>query len=243
MRRTRRKPAPADRVARSRRSALEALRSPSSRGALAGFACLVATACGSAPQARGAPAARAATTAASTASTTIPRRVVHTMRRRAVHVINDPVTAIGDSVMIDAASALRRALPGVTIDAAVNRSALPGPALLLAFAHSGRLGSSIVIDLGTNGGMSASVIDEMLQIASGRRVVMVTNHCNYCSWTSAGNVIVRSACIEQRDCFVADWDALARAHPTWFASDGVHMPIGGTGARAYADLIRTQLST
>jgi hypothetical protein len=241
MRRTLRKPAHADRVAQGRRSTLDALRSPSCRVALAGFACLVATACGSVPpQARGAPAA---TTAASTASTTIARRVVHTVRRRAVHIIKDPVTAIGDSVMIDAAPALRRALPGVTIDAAVNRSALPGPALLFAFAHSGRLGSSIVIDLGTNGGLSASVIDEMLRIASGRRVVMVTNHCSFCSWTSAGNLIMRRVCTEQRHCFVADWDALARAHPTWFASDGVHMPIGGSGARAYADLIRTHLST
>jgi hypothetical protein len=224
-----------------RRSTLDALRSPPFRVALAGFACLVASACGSGqPQARGAPAA---TTAASTASSTTPRRVAHTMQRRPVHIIKNPVTAIGDSVMIDAAPALRRALPGVTIDAAENRSALPGPALLFAFAHTGRLGSSIVIDLGTNGGMSASVMDEMLRIASGRRVVMVTNHCSYCSWTSAGNEIMRRVCAEQRHCFVADWDALARAHPAWFASDGVHMPVGGTGAQAYANLIRTQLSS
>ena len=100
-----------------------------------------------------------------------------------------------------------------------------------------------MIDLGTNGGMSVSVIDAMLRIAAGRRIVMVTNHCPFCSWTSAGNAIVRSVCTRQRDCFVADWDGLARAHPTWFESDGVHMAIGGAGAQAYAHLVRTRLST
>jgi hypothetical protein len=167
--------------------------------------------------------------------------MVHAKRRRPVHVVKGPVTAIGDSVMIDAASALRSALPAVTIDAAVNRSALPGPALLLASARSGQLGSSIVIDLGTNGGMSASVIDEMLGIAAGRRVVMVTSHCGYCGWTPAGNAIIRSACIRQRNCFIADWDTLARAHPTWFGRDGVHMAVGGEGAYAYSHLVQTRL--
>jgi hypothetical protein len=158
-----------------------------------------------------------------------------------VRVVSGPVTAIGDSVMIDAGPALRRTLPSVTIDAAVNRSAIPGPALLLTLARSGRLGSAIVIDLGTNGGMSAAAIGEMLDVAAGRRVVMVTSHCGYCSWTEAGNAIVRAACTPRRNCMVADWDALARAHPMWFGGDGVHMPVGGEGADAYAQLVRTRL--
>jgi len=163
------------------------------------------------------------------------------MRHRSVHTVKLPVTAIGDSVMIDAAPALRHAIPAITIDAAVNRSALPGPGLLYTFAKSGTLGRSIVVDLGTNGGISGSVIDTMLRIAAGRRVVMVTNHCPFCSWTSAGNAIMRFACTRQRNCFVADWDSLARAHPTWFGSDGVHMAIGGKGAQAYAHLVQERL--
>jgi len=153
------------------------------------------------------------------------------------------VTAIGDSVMIDAAPALRRTLPSVTIDAAVDRSAIPAPALLRGLAQSGRLGASIVIDLGTNGGMSATVIGEMLDTAAGRRVVMVTSHCGYCSWTARGNATLRAACILPRNCVVADWDALARAHPAWFGPDGVHMTVGGEGADAYARLVRTELAT
>jgi hypothetical protein len=147
------------------------------------------------------------------------------MRPRARHDIKRPVTAIGDSVMLDAVPALRRTIPAITIDAAENRSALPGPGLLLAFAQSGTLGRSIVIDLGTNGGMSVSIVDAMLRIAAGRRVVMVTNHC-LLQLDVRGNLIALHA--PNNATVVADWDA-PRAS-TWFASDGVHMPISGTGA-------------
>jgi hypothetical protein len=103
------------------------------------------------------------------------------------------------------------------------------------------LGTDIVIGLGSNGGMSERIVDEVLQIAGGRRVVMVTSHCPYCSWTPRGNAVIRSTCVPVRGCFVADWDALAQPHPEWFARDGVHMSSGGPGATAYADLVRAQL--
>jgi hypothetical protein len=216
------------------------LPSVSRRAAAAVIACVLAAACGSAqPRGHG---PSAATTTASTVTSTVPRHTVRAKRRLPVHVVTGPVTAIGDSVMIDAAPALRTILPAVMIDAAVNRSALPGPALLLALARSGRLGSSILIDLGTNGGVSAPVVDEMLGIAAGRRVVMVTSHCGYCSWTPAGNAIIRSTCTRARNCRVADWDTLARAHPSWFAGDGVHMVVGGQGAYAYCHLVQVLLA-
>jgi hypothetical protein len=203
-------------------------------------------ACGSpSSRAHGAPATTSATTATAGATTTtkpVVRRVVHHRKRHVIRVVKGPVTAIGDSVMIDAAPALEALLPQVTVDAEVSRSAIPGPGILSALAQSGHLGASILIDLGTNGGISTSVIGEMLDIAAGRRVVMVTSHCGYCTYTAAGNAIIRSACVAARNCFVADWDSLAGAHPEWFSGgDGVHMGVGGKGAYAYARLVRTKL--
>ena len=53
---------------------------------------------------------------------------------------------------------------------------------------------------------------------------------------------MRVACTRARNCFVADWDTLAAAHPAWFGQDGVHMAVGGEGAAAFAHLVWTQLS-
>jgi hypothetical protein len=151
------------------------------------------------------------------------------------------VTAVGDSVMIDAMAALRAAIPTIAIDAAESRSALPGPDILANLAAGGALGAAVVVGLGSNGGMSSRIVDQVLQIAAGRRVVMITSHCPYCSWTSRGNDVIRSTCVPPRGCFVADWDALAQSHPEWFARDGVHMSSNGAGATAYAQLVRAAL--
>ena len=220
------------------------LRSASCRVAIAGLACVLATACGSViTRAHGTPAS---TITASTVRRTVPlSRRVHDATDRPVHAVKGPVTTIGDSVMIDAPRPRwRSTLPAVTIDAVVNRSALPGPTTCLALAQSGRLGSSIVIGLGTNGGVGkASVIDEMLRITASSSVVMVTSYCGYCSWTSAGNAIVRSTCTGQRNCFVADWDALrTRGIQHGSRATTCTWPSVGMACTLAADLVRTRLS-
>lgn len=147
------------------------------------------------------------------------------------------MTAIGDSVMADAAPNLRTLLPGIVIDAVVSRPVGGGIAELQSLSASGALGASVVIHLGTNGGFSRSQLGQILAIAAGRHLVVLTNHCPYCSWVAANNTVIRAGCTAAQHCTVADWDALADAHPQWFGGDGVHMPIGGTGGQAYAEMV------
>jgi hypothetical protein len=160
-------------------------------------------------------------------------------KRRVEHHVGT-VTAIGDSTMIDAAPALRAVIPRVAIDAAVSRSALPAPPILSFLDAARELGSEVVFALGTNGGLSPQLLDQVVHLVGGRRIVMVTNHC-HCGVAAPNNMIIRATCTRARHCVVADWDALANAHPGWLTPDGVHMPIGGAGAAAYARLIRSKL--
>jgi hypothetical protein len=95
--------------------------------------------------------------------------------------------------------------------------------------------------LGTNGTFDSAELSEVLAIAGGRRVVMLTDHCGYCSWTAGNNAVIYAGCSAAQNCAVADWNALADANPGWFAGDGVHMAIGGAGARAYAQLVAARL--
>ena len=200
------------------------------------FLVLVALGCDADSDDRSSRVAATATAGASPSTTTTSTIPTTTVPPR-----SGPVTAIGDSVMIDATPALQAAIPTITIDAAESRSALPGPDILATLAAQGSLGAAVVVGLGSNGGMSARIVDEVLQVAGGRRVVMITSRCPYCSWTPRGNTIIRSMCVPARGCFVADWDAVAQVHPEWFARDGVHMSTSGAGAAAYAELVRAQL--
>jgi hypothetical protein len=151
------------------------------------------------------------------------------------------VTAIGDSVMIDATPALIAIVPGISVDAGVSRQVGDGIARLGGLAATGHLGGEIVWGLGTNGTFTAAQLDQVLRIAAGRPVVVITEHCGYCSWTPENNAMIHANCVAARHCTIADFDALANANPGWFGGDTVHMAIGGPGARAYAQLVLDRL--
>ena len=147
------------------------------------------------------------------------------------------LTAIGDSIMVDATPNLRARFPGLTVDAVAGRQVAVGIQAMQSLAYSGRLGDAVVIALGTNGPFSRIQLARIVALAGGRRLVMLTNYCPYCSWVAANNELIRSGCRQVPGCTVAEWEELAAANPRWFYADGVHMPIGGPGGQAYADLI------
>jgi hypothetical protein len=147
------------------------------------------------------------------------------------------VTAIGDSVMLDAAPVLQSRLHAIDIDASTDRAVETGITALVTLVVQGARRGPIVFHLGNNSSFRPSQVAHVLQIAAGRRVILVTDHCAYCSWVPENNTVIRSFCTRAVRCFVADWETLANAHPKWFGSDGVHMPVGGAGARAYTQLV------
>ena len=139
--------------------------------------------------------------------------------------------------MLDAAPNLRALVPGITIDAVVSRGVDAGIADMRSLAGAGRLGASVVVHLGTNGSFTPDEMDQLVAAAGGRQLVLLTDHCPYCAWTPSNNAVIEAGCTPARRCTVADWNSLAMANPQWFGKDGVHMPIGGTGGQAYAELV------
>jgi hypothetical protein len=139
--------------------------------------------------------------------------------------------------MLDAAPNLRALIPGITIDAVVSRGVDAGIADIRSFAGSGQLGASVVVHLGTNGTFSQVQMDQLAAAAGGRRLVLLTDHCPYCTWVPSNNAVIQAGCTAALRCSVADWNTLATQNPQWFGRDGVHMPIGGTGGQAYAELV------
>jgi hypothetical protein len=143
--------------------------------------------------------------------------------------------------MVDGMPNLRSLLPGIAIDAVAGRQVAAGLTVLQTLANLGALEAGIVIELGTNGTFTPGQLERVLSVAAGRHVVLLTNHCAYCAWVPSNNDLMTTVCTEDRGCTVADWEALANTHPEWFARDGVHMPIGGVGGQAFAELIARSL--
>jgi hypothetical protein len=149
------------------------------------------------------------------------------------------VTAVGDSVMLDAAPDLQADIPGIDVEAVVSRQWDDGIALVQQMRADGTLGSIVVIDLGTNGPVDLDQFEEMMTALAGASVVVfVTIHLpSYYSWSTSVNATLEQGVPMYHNTRLADFNALADANPEWFGSDGVHMPIGGTGAQAMARLI------
>jgi len=153
------------------------------------------------------------------------------------------VTAIGDSVMLDAAPDLEADIPGIDVEAAVSRQWYEGMSLAEQLKAEGRLGAIVVVDLGTNGPVSPGMFTAMMNILAGAsRVVFVTVHLppDY-SWSHSVNATLQECVPRYSRDRLADFNKLADENPQWFYSDGVHMPIGGTGARAMALLIKSEI--
>jgi hypothetical protein len=153
------------------------------------------------------------------------------------------VTAIGDSVMLDAEPALEADIPGIDVEAAVSRQWDAGIALAQQLKSEDRLGAIVVIDLGTNGPVSTQQFSDMMNVLAGAsRVVFVTVHLppDY-SWVTSVNATLEQGVQRYPRDRLADFNKLADENPQWFYSDGVHMPIGGPGAQAMARLIKSEI--
>ncbi len=147
------------------------------------------------------------------------------------------VTAVGDSVMLDAAPDLQNDVPGIDVDAAVSRQWTTGETVVQQLRSAGQLGATVVVDLGTNGPITTADFDTMMaDLAGVTRVVFVTVHVDR-AWQDAVNAVLEAGVARYPNAVLADWAGLAAAHPEWFYSDGTHLPIGGPGAQALAALI------
>jgi hypothetical protein len=158
--------------------------------------------------------------------------------------VADIVTAIGDSVMIDIAPALKCRIPNTLIFAQTSQqfSSLLGPSGLLAQLRTHRqLGSTVIIALGTNGTITNPMVNEaMNRLAGARKVVFATNHgpkTSQYAYMINNNRSMKAATLRFKNVAIADWDAFAMRNPGWFYGDGIHMVIDGVGARAYAGLL------
>jgi hypothetical protein len=151
-----------------------------------------------------------------------------------------PVTAVGDSVMLDMRPDLTAQVPGISINAAVSRQWSTGVSILSALRASGQLRPEVIVGLGVNGQVTPAGFDAMMRaVAGARRVVFVTVRLPR-SWQDDNNATLRDGVARYPGTAVlADWYTLSANQPSWFTPDGVHLQ--PAGAQAMTSLIARQL--
>ena len=153
---------------------------------------------------------------------------------------NPPVFALGDSVMVGAASELLRQLPCISIDAKVGRQLAEGIRIIAERKTNGLLSNTVIIHLGNNGPIDPKQIDNLLNLLSDRNVVFVNLKLPR-NYETANNRILESM-IKNTQVRVIDWkDSSTKLRDKKvFGKDGIHLT--GVGAKLYASLVVDAIS-
>jgi hypothetical protein len=171
------------------------------------------------------------TVAPTTTTATAPPLAAPTATVVGPSVPEGSVLMVGDSVTIDAAPYLQPA--GVTVNGEVGRQFSEGIGLVANIAAAHQLPPTLVVALGTNGTVTSTEMDQMVQAASGaRHIVFVTIDVPR-SWEVGDNQVIEAAPARYPGLVtVANWYAVASAHPEWFTEDQVHLQPPGAQALA-----------
>jgi len=144
------------------------------------------------------------------------------------------VTAIGDSVMLAAASDLALAISGIEVDAEVGRPVSVAIDILRARRSAGQLGDVVVVHIGNNSPFSPSQFDEMMELLTDVSRVVFINLKVPRGWEGPNNAVLAEGVARCPNAALVDWYTASVDHPEFFL-DGVHLR--PEGAQAYVQLM------
>ncbi|WP_274365838.1 acyltransferase family protein [Paenibacillus thermotolerans] len=146
------------------------------------------------------------------------------------------ITAIGDSVLLDAAPHLEKLLPGIVIDGQVGRQMSEAKDVVKRLKEEGKLGDRIIIELGTNGSFSKKYLRELLaSLEQDTKQIFIVNTRVPRKWQDAVNRSLEEVAKEFPKATVIDWYSASKGKGSYFADDGVHLK--DKGARYYTSVV------
>jgi peptidoglycan/LPS O-acetylase OafA/YrhL len=145
-----------------------------------------------------------------------------------------PVLAIGDSVMLGSANALREHIPGIVVDAVVSRQFGNAINVLQAYRNAGVMAPVVVVHLGTNGAFTDAQFDQMMRIISPSRAVFLNARVPR-SWEPLVNSRLAAGVARWPNATLINWHDLANRHDNYFVGDGFHPAV--LGREFYANIV------
>lgn len=147
-----------------------------------------------------------------------------------------PLTAVGDSVLLDDSGDLQKVFPGAIVDGAVGRQADAVPGILNSLSQRGQLAKNVLVNIGTNGYVTPDQADQIVHaIGPDHQIFWVTAHVPTREWQNSVNNRIAKTADQYKNVHVIDWYTKAKNHTSWFVSDHVHP--NDHGNRYYTSLI------
>ncbi|MBL0385897.1 acetyltransferase [Tumebacillus sp. ITR2] len=151
------------------------------------------------------------------------------------------VTAMGDSVMLDAEPFLKEFLPGIVVDAQVGRQMVQLPDVVERLKSEGKLGSCVMIQTGTNGPFTQDQLVALLDSLGPDRQIVLVNTRVPRPWESVVNSTLQEVAASYPHTTLVDWYGNSAGKDSYFYPDGVHL--NPEGAQVYASLLSVEVTT
>lgn len=145
------------------------------------------------------------------------------------------ITAVGDSVILDAAPHLEKLLPGIVIDGKVGRQMSQAQEVFDQLKAEGKLGDQVIIELGTNGSFTSRQLQELLSSLQDVRQIVLVNTRVPRKWQDTVNTTLEEVAKEFPNTQILDWYSASKEKESLFTNDGVHLK--QEGAKYYASLL------
>jgi len=152
-------------------------------------------------------------------STTVdPNREIELKER----IAQEPVTFVGDSILLAAADKVQELFPKATIDGKVGRQLYSSPATLQELIAKDKMANRVVTLLGTNGTFSQKQLDEYIRILGEDRELYFVTLFAPVKWNNEVNQQLLEAKTRHANVHIIDWFELAKNHADWFYEDKIH---------------------
>ena len=144
------------------------------------------------------------------------------------------ISAIGDSVIINADSYIRKFTPNFYLDGEVGRDMVSAAEVLRNVKANAGLGDLVVVALGSNGSANENDLKDVMEVADGRDVYFVnTSHTQ--SYMDYVNRSLKEFTDKNQKAHLVDWREYVKDRPDLLAPDRTHPNVPGSDG--YAKLI------
>ncbi|MBR3288164.1 MAG: hypothetical protein IKI71_00180 [Lachnospiraceae bacterium] len=147
------------------------------------------------------------------------------------------VSLIGDSIAEFSKTHLNRCFRNLVQDSVPGREMVVGIEAFDAMKEIGRIGDIMILSLGNNAmrGIEVDVLEHVYNGIEGRPLIIPTIVMPYAGQERNRNRDLINFVNTHENCYIADWNKIARMGEDFITEDGVHPT--GEGSAAYAQLM------
>ena len=151
-----------------------------------------------------------------------------TVNQDSADVTQQPITLIGDSVLLGSVKEVQAAFPNAYIEAEESRQAYEVADLFRQMIANGTMANRVVIALGTNGYFDISFGQELMDLLGpDREVYWITVYGEFLQWEASTNQVIYELASQYPSLKIVDWESQVKNHREWIIDDGIHPDIGG----------------